>query len=177
MADGVGFAGEGDMAGAVGTWLVNRLSGPATFSEIFTIDFAGNAVLLSHMGESNVAMARSDRPVRVEVRERPIARIRGRQLALVPELPAGAGTLVALVQGPGGRWRFVYSPVRMLDWRPRSGMAVPHWKIAPTTRDVRDWLTAYAKAGGPHHGALCLGDAGPRLRALARIIDADTVEV
>ena len=30
--------------------------------------------------------------------------------------------------------------------------------------DVRDWLTAYAKAGGPHHNALCFGDATARLQ-------------
>ncbi len=44
MAGGVGFAGEGDLIGATGSWLLNRLCPPASFSEIFTIDFQGNAL-------------------------------------------------------------------------------------------------------------------------------------
>jgi len=62
MADGVGFGGEGDLVGAAGCLLLDRLQPPATFSEIFTIDYRHNAVLMSHMGEANVAMARGDRP-------------------------------------------------------------------------------------------------------------------
>ena len=45
MADGVGFAGEGDLIGAAGTWLLNWLCPPASFSEIFTIDFARQRAL------------------------------------------------------------------------------------------------------------------------------------
>jgi hypothetical protein len=42
---------------------------------------------------------------------------------------------------------------------------------------VRQWLTAYAEAGGPHHHAICLGDARPRLKIAARLLDADYFEV
>ena len=53
---------------------------------------------------------------------------------------------------------------------------VPHGKIRPG-RDVREWLTAYAKGGGPHHHAICFGDATPRLRHAAALIGADYCEV
>jgi L-arabinose isomerase len=176
MADGVGFAGEGDLVGAVGTWLLGRLQRPASFSEIFTIDFAGNALFMSHMGEVNVAMARRDRPVPLVARPQPIARTRGRQLALVASLEPGPATLCALTQGPAGRWRLIASRVRIEDYGPLPEFCVPHFKIAPPG-DVRDWLTAYAKAGGPHHHAICFGDATRRIRAAARLLGAEYCEI
>ena len=177
MADGVGFGGEGDLVGAAGCWLLGRVCPPATFSEIFTIDYEHSAVLMSHMGEANVAMAREDRPVPLVARPKPIARIRGRQLALAITLRPGAATLCALTLGPQSRWRLVVSPVEIMDFGPLPSKCVPHFKIRPRDGDVRDWLTAYAKAGGPHHNAICFGDARPRLRALATLLDADYCEV
>lgn len=55
--------------------------------------------------------------------------------------------------------------------------ACPHCRILPSHGDVRDWLTAYGKAGGPHHHALCFGDATGRIQAAARLLDADYFEV
>ena len=62
------------------------------------------------------------------------------------------------------------------DFGPLPGMVTPHWKLTPAG-DVRDFLTAYAQAGGPHHCALCGGDARGRLRHAAELLDADYVEV
>jgi L-arabinose isomerase len=177
MAEGVGFAGEGDLVGAAGTWLLERLQGPASFSEVFTIDFAGNGLLMSHMGEANVAMARDDRKVPLVARPFPITRTRGRQLALVTSFEPGPATLAALVQGPGRRWRLIASRMRIADFGPLPNMPVPHIKLVVEGKDVRDWLTAYAKSGGPHHNAVCFGDATARLRAAARLLDADYFEI
>jgi len=38
--------------------------------------------------------------------------------------------------------------------------------------DVRQFLTGYARAGGPHHVAVCFGDATRRLGLLANILGA-----
>ncbi len=177
MADGVGFAGEGDLIGAVGCRLLGRLQPPASFSEVFTIDFAGNALFMSHMGEANVAMARRGRKVPLVARPHPITRTRGRQLALVTSFEPGPATLFALCRGPHGRWRLVASRMEIEDYGPLADMPVPHFKLRATQGDVRDLLTAYAKAGGPHHNAVCFGDALPRLRAAALLMDADYCEV
>ncbi len=176
MADGIGFAGEGDLLGAAGTWLLNRLQAPASFSEIFTVDFAGNGLFLSHMGEANVAMARKDRRVPLLARPKPITRTRGRQLALATSFEPGPATLCALALGPAQRWRLIAARVHIEDFGPLPAMAVPHCKLSPHDADVRDWLTAYAKAGGPHHNALCFGDATAGLRKLAGFLDADYFE-
>jgi L-arabinose isomerase len=155
---------------------LNRLCPPASFNEIFTIDFQGNGLFVSHMGEANVAMARKDCEVPLVARPQPITRTRCRQLALVTAFAPGPATLCAVALGPENRWRLIASQVDIVDFGPLPGLPVPHGKM--TTRiDVRDWLTAYAQAGGPHHHALCWGDARPRLKTLARLLDADYCEV
>lgn len=176
MAEGVGFGGEGDLIACAGMLLVNWLMPPATFTEIFTIDFAGNGVLMSHMGELNVAMARRDRRVSLRVRPRPIARTRFRQTALVASLQPGPATLAALTLGPGGRWRVIAASVTIADFGPLDSLEVPHFTVS-TAGDVRDFLTAYARAGGPHHLALCFGDARNRLRLACALLGADYCEV
>ena len=95
-------------------------------------------------------------------------------MALVTSLEPGPATLFALTLGPKGRWRLISSRMRVVDGEVFSGLAAPHFKIAPEG-DVREWLTAYAKAGGPHHNAICFGDATERIAAAARILDAEHV--
>jgi len=177
MAEGVGFAGEGDLVGAAGTWLLGRLQAPASFTEIFTTDFAGNGLFLSHMGEMNVAMARPETKTRLAAKPQPLGRIRGRQLVLVVGMRPGPATLCALAQGPGARWRLIASRVEIADFGPLPALTVPHAKLVIPDGDVRDWLTSYARAGGPHHHALCFGDARRRIRLAAELLDADYCEV
>ena len=177
MAEGIGFGGEGDLIGAAGTWLLNQLMPPATFSEIFTVDYENNALLMSHMGEANAAMARRDVKIPLVVRPNGVARIQGRQLSLVVSLEPGPATLCCLTLGPAGRWRFVTSRVDVEDFGPLPSMVVPHFKLRILQDDVRDWLTDYARAAGAHHNALCFGDATARIRATACLLDADYYEI
>lgn len=177
MADGIGFGGEGDLIGATGTWLANRLQGPATFSEVFSIDFEGNSLFMSHMGEANVAMVRRDRKAKMIAKKKPLVPIRGRQLVLATALQPGPATLVSLTIGPERRWRLIASRMNIEDFGPLADMQVPHFKLAPQNADVRDWLSAYALAAGPHHNAVCFGDARGRIRAMAELLDVDYCEV
>ncbi|MHC4563620.1 MAG: L-arabinose isomerase family protein [Planctomycetota bacterium] len=176
LADGIGFGGEGDIIAAAGTCFLNAIQSPASFSEMFTIDFAGNGLFMSHMGEANVAMARRDRKVRMVGRSFPITRTRAGQLELVTGFQPGPATLMALTQGPGGRWRLIVSRMTIPDFGPLPQFDVPHFKLTPDG-NVRDFLTAYAKCGGPHHNAVCFGDARPRLKLAAGLLDADYCEV
>ena len=176
MAEGIGFGGEGDLIAAAGTAFLNWLHPPASFTEIFTIDFRGNSVLMSHMGEANAAMARKDRKPALAPRTSPITRTRHGQLSLAITFEPGPATLCALTLGPNNRWRLVASAVTVADFGPLAELRTPHFKVQPRN-DVRDFLTAYAKAGGPHHSALCFGDARERLKLAAALLDADYVEV
>ena len=177
MAEGIGFGGEGDLIAAAATSFFNWLKPPASFSEIFTIDFAGNSLFLSHMGEANTAMARRDRKIPLVGRPGPITRTRGRQLALVTCFEQGPATIAALTLGPGGKWRIIAAEGALEDYGPLPGFCVPHAKFKPFGGDVRAFLTGYATAGGPHHNAVFFGDARPRLRFAANLLGADYCEV
>ena len=176
MAEGIGFGGEGDLIAAAATAFLNWLQPPATFSEMFTIDFERNSVFMSHMGEANVAMARRDRKVPLVARPTPITRTRDRQLALVTTLEPGPATLAALTPGPAGKWRLIAAAAEIEDFGPLPNFCVPHFKLRPAI-DIRDFLTAYAAAGGPHHNAVCFGDARQRLRIAASFLGADYIQI
>ncbi|MBN1553665.1 MAG: hypothetical protein JXA11_02885 [Phycisphaerae bacterium] len=177
MAEGVGFAGEGDVAGAAGTFLLHCLRPPASFVEMFTVDFEHNGVFLSHMGEINVAMARKDRRPRLVAKNGKLAETKRRHVTFSVSLEPGPATFTALCRAENGAWRIVSSPVRIDDFGPLPSLEVPHARLLPARGDVRDFLTAYAKAGGPHHAALCFGDARQRLGYLAGMMHIDYVEV
>lgn len=176
MAEGIGFGGEGDLIAAAATTFFNWLKAPASFTEIFTVDFAGESLFMSHMGEANVGMARRDRKVPLVARPTPITRTRDRQLALVTSFEPGPATFAALTLGPSAKWRIITSPVTIEDFGPLPDFCVPHFKIRPQS-GVRDFLTTYAQAGGPHHNTVCFGDARRRLRLAAELIGADYVEM
>ena len=173
MAEGIGFGGEGDLIAAAATAFFNWLQPPASFSEIFTIDFAGNSVFLSHMGEANAAMARRDRKIPLVARPAPITRTLGRQLALVTCFEAGPATLAALTLGLQGKWRMIAAEGVLEDYGPLPEFCVPHARFRPATGDVRQFLTSYAKLGGPHHNAVFFGDARARLRFAAELLGAE----
>ncbi len=177
MAEGIGFGGEGDLIAAAATTFFNWLKPPASFSEIFTIDFAGNSLLLSHMGEANIAMARRDRKIPLVGRPAPITRTRGRQLALVTCFQPGPATLAALTPGPQGKWRIIAAEAELGDYGPLPGFCVPYSRLKPFGGDVRQFLTDYAIAGGPHHNAVIFGDARLRLRFAADLLGADYCEI
>ncbi len=176
LAEGVGFGGEGDLISAAYSAVLNWLHPPAGFSEIFTIDFGGDSVLLSHMGEANVAMAPAGAKVRLVKRATPIVPVRVSQLALAATYAPGPATLTALTLTAGNRWRIIAAAMTIQEFGPLPALESPHAKISPAG-DVREFLTAYAKAGGPHHLAVCCGDARAKLRSLAHLLQADFVEV
>lgn len=176
MGEGLGFGGEGDLIAAAGSALLGWLQPPASFTEMFTVDYEGNSLFLSHMGEANVSMVPEDRKVPLAVRQRKITPTRERQLSLVTVFRPGPATLCALTIGPDRDWRFVVTAGEILDFGPLDSMQVPHCKFAPDG-DVRDFLTGYATAGGPHHCAVCFGDARRRIRMAADLLNADYREV
>jgi len=134
-------------------------------------------------------MAPKGAKVRLLRRTRPIVPVRSSQLVLAVNYAPGDATLAALtltrlqsrysVIGDltaGARWRIIASPMTIPETPALGKLHVPHAMIKPQG-DVREFLTAYAEAGGPHHVAVCYGDARGKLRLLARLLGADYVEV
>jgi L-arabinose isomerase len=176
MAEGIGFGGEGDLISAAHCAMLNWLSPPASFSEIFTIDFAGNSVLLSHMGESNVAMAAKGAKPALVKRAKSLVPVRGSQLAIAAGFAPGEATLSALTLSAGQKWRIIAARGSILEFGPLTQLAVPHAKFQPAG-ELRTFLDNYAKAGGPHHLAISFGDNLTALEEAAALLGAEYVQV
>ncbi|MBQ6158940.1 MAG: hypothetical protein IJJ20_08035 [Thermoguttaceae bacterium] len=178
MGEGVGFGGEGDVVSTMGSWIFQQLTGAATFSEIFTTDYGGEALFFSHMGEMNAAMARRDRKIPLVARPEPITRTRDRQLALLTSLEPGEATFCALVidYNASDNYKIIMAHGEIEDFGPLPQLCVPHFKFRPDA-PVRGFLSRYVELGGPHHNAVCFGDAAAKLQAFADAAGLDIEEI
>src|SRR5580700_8157407 len=75
MAKGYGYAAEGDVLTACLVSAGHVLIGDAHFTEMYAMDFPSDSILMSHMGEGNWKIARSDRPVKLIKRPLGIGRL------------------------------------------------------------------------------------------------------
>jgi L-arabinose isomerase len=170
LAEGYGFGGEGDVTSAAAVGMMQKLAGPANFTEMFTMDFAHNAVLMMHMGEGNWRMARKDEPVHVLSNSlEAIMNVRTAPVLLAFSLEPGEVTLVSLTTGADGRLKLVAAEGRVLDFPYLSDLARPHYKFQPDG-DLRDFLTRFSAEGGSHHQALAYGRWAGTVEKIAGIM-------
>jgi L-arabinose isomerase len=114
MAAGYAFAAEGDALTAALMAAATDLLGDTQFTEMYAMDFARDAILMSHMGEGNWALARDDRPVRLIKRPLGIGGLDDPPTFLFQYRP-GPATLATLVALEGTRFRLVVCEGEILD--------------------------------------------------------------
>jgi len=169
LADGYAYGGEGDVTSAAAVLMMREIAGMANFTEMFTMDFDENAIVMSHMGEGNWRMARKDRPVRLVRNEFKMVDLPYAPATLSFALEPGHATLVSLTTGPGGCFRFVVSEGEVLDFPPLEGALNPQYKFAPAG-ELEQFLTDFSLAGGSHHQALGYGSHTETLRRVASLL-------
>ncbi len=153
MSEGLGYAGEGDWVTAVLVRGMQQGFGVASFSEIFSIGYADNRLLLKHWGEGNFAMARA----RPQLLASTFTDRHAVEFAIVDfEFEPGPATLINLNSTAGGKGQLVSISGRITEDRlPK--IDGPRAVFRPDCEDVRSLLTEYAYAGGSHHLALVRG--------------------
>ena len=167
MADGLGYAGEGDAMTAAHMAQMRRLRGAATFTEIYTIDYERGRMMMTHMQECNPALARKDRKVRLIRKDFWAPGVEpyvGMHFTLEP----GPVTLTAVSVDRNGDLFYVAHEARIEDIEPLPNYDTPHW-IAVPALPVGDFLTRYSLAGGPHHLVAAPGRCADALRKLAHL--------
>jgi L-arabinose isomerase len=170
LADGYGFGGEGDVTSAAGVCMMQKLAGAANFTEMFTMDFAHNAVLMMHMGEGNWRMARKDEPVHVLRNSLDaIMDVRTSPVLLAFSLEPGDVTLVSLTTGADSRLKLVATEGRVLDFPYLPDLARPHYKFQPDG-ELGGFLTRFSEEGGSHHQALAYGRWASTVEKIAAIM-------
>jgi len=175
MADGYGFAAEGDVNTAALMCAAHALSGDAHFSELYAMDWERDSVLVSHMGEGNWRIARGDRPIRLIDRPLGIGRLDNPPTPVFGAEP-GPATTAALVQIDGREMRLVVGYGDVLDTPELPKVEMHHFHFRPDAGMER-FMDRWLALGAPHHFVTNLGDHRRRWRAFAEQLALEHVEI
>ncbi len=175
MADGYGFAAEGDVNTATLMCAAQVMSGNAHFSELYAMDWELDSVLVSHMGEGNWRIARSDRPVRLIDRPLGIGRLDNPPTPVFMAEP-GPATTAALVQLDGEYMRLVVGYGEVLDTLELPKVEMHHFHFRPEA-GMEQFMDRWLRLGAPHHFVTNLGDHRPRWRAFAEQLELEHEEI
>ncbi|MFZ0384281.1 MAG: L-fucose/L-arabinose isomerase family protein [Solirubrobacteraceae bacterium] len=175
MADGYGFAAEGDVNTAALMCAAQVLSGDAHFSELYAMDWEQDSMLVSHMGEGNWRIARDDRPIRLIDRPLGIGRLDNPPTPVFGAEP-GPATTAALVQIDGHEMRLVVGHGTVLDTPVLPKVEMHHFHFRPYAGMER-FMDRWLELGAPHHFVTNLGDHRRRWRAFAEQLALELVEI
>lgn len=175
MAEGYGYAAEGDATTAMLTAAMMQLCGQADFSEMYMMDLAREAILLCHAGEGNWAMARTDRKPFLMDRVFNEGGLANPPTPIFTLRP-GPAAVMSLVHLGGEHFRLVYAPGEVLDECSLKKIDMPYLFFRPAS-GVRACVTAWLEQGGTHHETIVLGDHTARVRLLCRLLGVEFVQL
>jgi L-arabinose isomerase len=176
LAEGYGFGGEGDVTSAAAVVMMNELAGAANFTEMFSMDFAGNSVLMMHMGEGNWKMARKDEPIHLLRSIQSLVDLRVAPLLLAFSLESGDATLVSLTTVTNGKLKLVVAEGQVVDFPYIADLRRPHYKFRPDG-DLSTFLTRFSREGGAHHQALAYGRWAGTVEKMAALLGIECARV
>jgi L-arabinose isomerase len=175
MADGYGYAAEGDTNTATLMCAAQRMIGEAHFSEMYAMDWELDSVLISHMGEGNWKVARKDRPVRLIDRELGIGGLDNPPTPVFSAEP-GIATTAALVPLEGEYYRLVVGRGEVLDTPELPNVEMHYFHFRPE-RGMETFMDDWLRLGAPHHFVTNLGDHTERWRRFAELLDLEYEEI
>jgi len=167
MTEGIAFGGEGDVTSAAAVLLMHRLTGLATFSEMFTMDLGGGTIFMSHFAEGNPQMAKCGQQVQMVRRDGWVGS-GGVSASLAFTMEPGPMTMVNLTVGHGGEFHLIAALGEARDFLV-PGQPTPHFRFEPQT-PLKWFLSRYLELGGSHHVALSPGDRMSRVSKCAQVM-------
>jgi L-arabinose isomerase len=171
---GIPAAPEGDVNCAVAQLLLQELAGQSTTVENYVIDFENNAVMFSHDGHGNPALAT---PGGVKVKHSIYYQgVHGFGAGFEFAYEPGPVTNVALVTIGHNEWRLVISEGEFLPFPPRP-ISAPQTLFRHASLPVNEWCDAWCAAGAPHHMAAARGHWAEQVSLVARMSGIDSVIV
>jgi len=178
MADGFGYAAEGDYVCASMVSIASSLSNHANegnFTEMYTMDFVKNAIIFCHAGEGNWATHR------LEIKPKLIDRYLGEgglenppTIMFTPQ--SGSSTLTSFVSLRGDRFRLVAAKGEILPKSDLRGCEMPYFFWRPET-GISNCIENWVKNAGTHHEVINIGDITARWKMLCDMINVEYVEV
>lgn len=168
MAEGFGYAGEGDVLTASLGRALNTI-GMASFSEIFCPDWSRDLLIFSHMGETDRRFAKKDFPV--TLREK--AAMGKTLISYYYEYESEARdiTIVTWAKTPCGV-KLITSKMQIVDYPIMDTFGAPHF-VAKTPMPLPEYLEEYSRLGGGHHLYMIAGDKIAEVKAFAQLIGVE----
>jgi L-arabinose isomerase len=175
MAEGYGYAAEGDTNTASMVAAGHIIEDNAHFTEMYAMDFKRGSMLMSHMGEGNWKIARKDKPVRLADRVLGIGDLDNPPTTVFMAEP-GPATMVSLVHLVGEQFRLVVTYGEILDTEEYPNIEMPYFHFKPAS-GLRACNDGWLRAGGTHHQTLHLGDQRRKWNMLCGMLGVEYVEV
>lgn len=171
---GIPAAPEGDVPTAVAQLALQELAGEATTLENYVIDYDNNAVMFSHDGHGNPALAT---PGGVAVKHSIYYQgVRGFGAGFEFAYEPSPITNLAIVNVGDGAWRFVISEGELLPFPPRP-ISAPQTLFRHDTLPIAEWCNEWLRAGATHHMGAAQGRWTAPLMELARMLDIEAIVV
>ena len=172
---GIPCSTEADITTLTAMLILQELAGGATFLENYVIDFDRDAMILSHDGHGNPALAAKPSDVKLK-HSIYYQGVNGFGAGLEFAYAPGPVTNLALVNLGGNRWRLNIAEGESIAITPRP-VAAPQMLFKPSHLDIRDWCNAWCMAGSPHHMALGYGHLASKIKAYAAVGGLEVVEI
>ena len=171
---GIPASPEGDVNCAVAQLILQELAGPSTTVENYVIDFENNAVMFSHDGHGNPALAT---PGEVAVKSSIYYQgVHGFGAGFEFAYEPGPVTNLGLVTVGENQWRFVISEGAFLPFPPRP-ISAPQTLFRHASLAIDEWCNQWCLAGAAHHMAAARGSWTTELLELARMLQIEAVVV
>ncbi len=171
---GIPAAPEGDVNCAVAQLILQELAGGATTVENYVIDFENDAVMFSHDGHGNPALAT---PGEVKVKSSIYYQgVHGFGAGFEFAYQPGHVTNLGLVTVGENQWRFVISEGEFLPFPPRP-ISAPQTLFRSDELPIAEWCNQWCEAGAAHHMAAAPGSWTEELLELARMLGIEAVVV
>ncbi len=174
MANGTGYAGEGDVLTAALVGSLMSVYPETSFTEMFCPDWKGGRVFLSHMGEINPVVA--EHAPALFLRTPWIFSDAKPPISLGACFKPGKAVFVNLAPTAKG-YALIAAPVTMVSGgkNPKFKTTVRGW-MKPAL-PLSDFLADYSRAGGTHHAALVYGATLPALARFSQLMGFEFVKI
>jgi L-arabinose isomerase len=172
---GIPCSTEADITTVVAMLTLQELAGQVTFLENYVIDFNREAMMLSHDGHGNPALAAKAADVKLK-QSIYYEGVHGFGAGLEFAYAPGPVTNLSLVNVGDSHWRFNIAEGESLAIKARP-VAAPQMLFKPRHLKISPWCNAWCMAGSPHHMALAYGHLANKLTLLARMMGIEAVEI
>ncbi|MEN3188251.1 MAG: hypothetical protein ABDK94_05640 [Atribacterota bacterium] len=151
--------------------ILNSIAGTSTFLENYVVDFQQNAIVLSHDGHGNPALATHPKEVKIKPSIY-YQGIHGFGASFEYAYQTGDVTLLSLGYLGKDRWKMIICEGKSLPMKPRP-VAAPQMLFQHSKEPIEYYINEWCKSGASHHHALAYGHWASLLVKIASLSEIE----